>query len=98
MSRQALSIVASSPRSLVVSLAVGPFRCALCSLHAPHSSSVQFEEWWDAFLPLWEKVTRASQHVVCGCDLSFAFSGADASPSVGGVVNTGKENTWCGWV
>ena len=65
------------------SLVVGPFRCSLVSIHAPDSSSPQFDEWWDDFGSVWDVATCNSPHVLCGADLNYSFGRHDVQPCFG---------------
>ncbi len=89
--RECLSILSAKPRSIVVSLVVGPFSCSLVSLHAPHSTSPQFNEWWDDFVNIWGVATNNCEHVLCGADLNYAFGRYDVYPCVGPINNVGKS-------
>ena len=86
-----LSILSAKPRSIVVSLSLGPISCSLVSLHAPHATSPQFTSWWDGYSELWDVATNNSEHVLCGADLNYAFSRHDSHSCLGEVKNVGKS-------
>ena len=89
--KENLSILSAKPRSIVVSLSLGPISCSLVSLHAPHASSPQFTSWWDDFSDVWDIATDHCKHVWCGADLNYAFGRHDVHPCLGGGGrNVGK--------
>ncbi len=59
------SIIHAEPRSIIVSIRIGPFALSAFGAHAPHHSSPQFSAWWDSFPTLWHNAKRANHKVVC---------------------------------